>query len=156
MLYSYTAFAERSFAVFETRGDVEEAQEASPEASAVGAPLITHANTGDSSKMKVASRVKQNAMSGLSIILTVISIMVAFSISLITIMGLIGENCAQCREAADAEDGGGLAGRWWRGWAKANDNSGYIGAAIVGGFVVAVIGWYTIKWLSSKRRVQAE
>ena len=33
-------------------------------------------------------------------------------------MGLIGENCGPCKRAAEAEDGGGLAGRWWRGWAK--------------------------------------
>lgn len=43
-----------------------------------------------------------------------------FSISLITIMGLIGEQCGPCAAAAAADDGhgGGLAGRWWRGWAK--------------------------------------
>jgi len=84
------------------------------------------------------TRVKMNVMSGISIILTLMSILVAFSISLITIMGLIGENCSKCRAAAEAEDGGGLAGSWWRGWAKANDNSGYIGAAIVGGFLAIV------------------
>jgi hypothetical protein len=40
------------------------------------------------------------------------------SISLITIMGLIGENCSSCTEAAEDPNGGGLAGSWWRGWAK--------------------------------------
>lgn len=40
------------------------------------------------------------------------------SISLITIMGLIGEQCSQCAAAADAENGGGLAGSWWRAWAR--------------------------------------
>jgi nickel/cobalt transporter (NiCoT) family protein len=44
--------------------------------------------------------------------------MTAISISLITIMGLIGENCGPCTKAAEAEDGGGLAGSWWRGWAR--------------------------------------
>lgn len=39
-------------------------------------------------------------------------------------MGLIGENCRKCREAAEAEDGGGLAGSWWRGWAKASRSFG--------------------------------
>ncbi len=63
-------------------------------------------------------RVKHNAMSNLSILLTVMSIMVAFSISLITTMGLIGDHCTPCQNAANAEDGGGLAGRWWRGWAN--------------------------------------
>jgi hypothetical protein len=42
------------------------------------------------------------------------------SISLIEIMGLIGDNCRPCLEAAEADGGhgGGLAGKWWRGWAK--------------------------------------
>ncbi|CDO71702.1 hypothetical protein BN946_scf184915.g46 [Trametes cinnabarina] len=92
-------------------------------------------------------RVKRNAMSSLSILLTVMSIFVAFSISLITIMGLVGDNCAPCQNAANAPDGGGLAGRWWRGWAKANDNSGYIGAAIVGSFIAVVSVWYGARYL---------
>ncbi|KAG5652879.1 hypothetical protein H0H81_003242 [Sphagnurus paluster] len=95
--------------------------------------------------------VKMNVMSGLSIILTLMSILVAFSISLITIMGLIGDQCRQCRDAAEAEDGGGLAGSWWRGWARAGDNSGYIGAAIVGGFVAIVAGWYATRWVIRTR-----
>ncbi|KAG8849195.1 hypothetical protein FRB96_000902 [Tulasnella sp. 330] len=73
----------------------------------------------DSDQAAFASlRVKQNTMSGLSIVLTLISILVAFSISIITIMGLIGSVCHSCQDAADAPDGGGLAGRWWRAWAK--------------------------------------
>jgi high-affinity nickel-transport protein len=31
-------------------------------------------------------------------------------------MGLIGEKCGPCKEAAEAENGGGLAGSWWRAW----------------------------------------
>lgn len=31
-------------------------------------------------------------------------------------MGLIGDNCKPCQDAANDPDGGGLAGRWWRGW----------------------------------------
>jgi len=82
-------------------------------------------------------------------------------------MALIGENCSSCKKAAEAEDGGGLAGRWWRGWAQvrrflhlrrntililvqANDSSGYIGAAIVGAFVVIVAGWYGVRWCMRK------
>ncbi|KAI0643135.1 NicO-domain-containing protein [Trametes meyenii] len=97
-----------------------------------------------------ALRVKDNAMSNLSILLTIMSILVAFSISLITVMGLIGDNCTACQNAANAEDGGGLAGRWWRGWANANDNSGYIGAAIVGSFIAIVAGWYGAHFLYRK------
>jgi len=33
-------------------------------------------------------------------------------------MGLIGDNCKSCQDAANDPDGGGLAGAWWRGWAK--------------------------------------
>ncbi|KAF9221667.1 NicO-domain-containing protein [Gyrodon lividus] len=91
-------------------------------------------------------RVKRNTMSSLSIILTTMSILLAFSISLIEIMGLIGDNCTKCQAAATAPDGGGLSGQWWRGWAQANDNSGYIGAAIVGAFVMIVSGWYMTRW----------
>lgn len=97
-------------------------------------------------------RVKQNAMSGLSILLTLMSILVAFAISLIEIMGLIGDNCGPCQDAANDPDGGGLAGRWWRGWDAANDNSGYIGAAIVGSFVTIVGIWYGGKYLWRKLR----
>ena len=87
-------------------------------------------------------------------------------------MGLIGENCRSCRSAAEAQDGGGLAGSWWRGWAKvcahlilhvgfnnvafiilkANQNSGYIGAAVVGGFLAIVGGWYTYRWGTRKMK----
>lgn len=78
---------------------------------------------------------KQNTMSGLSIVLTLISIILAFrsvlasfpsvtpltfvhSISIIEIMGLIEGACTSCQDAENAPDGGGLAGRWWRGWAN--------------------------------------
>ncbi|WWC61267.1 uncharacterized protein I303_103848 [Kwoniella dejecticola CBS 10117] len=87
-------------------------------------------------------RVKTATMSNLSIILTLMSIVVALSISLITMMGLIGENCAKCTEAAEDPDGGGLAGSWWRAWFRANDQSGYIGAAIVGCFAAILLGYY--------------
>lgn len=60
-------------------------------------------------------------------------------------MGLIGDNCQPCLRAANDPDGGGLAGSWWRFWASANDNSGYIGAGIVGSFLVAVSGFYATK-----------
>ncbi|KAL7280075.1 hypothetical protein ACG7TL_006490 [Trametes sanguinea] len=101
-------------------------------------------------------RVKRNAMSNLSILLTIMSILVAFSISLITIMGLVGDNCTPCQNAANAPDGGGLAGRWWRGWANANDNSGYIGAAIVGSFIFVVSAWYGVRYLYKKWQARRE
>ncbi|TFK40851.1 high-affinity nickel-transport protein-domain-containing protein [Crucibulum laeve] len=104
------------------------------------------------SRLSRDARVKMNVMSGLSIILTLMSILVAFSISLITIMGLIGENCSACVAAAEAEDGGGLTGRWWRGWAEANEQAGYIGVAIVGAFLAIVVGWYGGRWMMRRWR----
>ncbi|KAG8925170.1 hypothetical protein FRC02_009878 [Tulasnella sp. 418] len=69
-------------------------------------------------------------------------------------MGLIGENCRVCREAAESEDGGGLAGRWWRGWANANEQSGFIGAAIVGCFLLIVSSYYGIRYIRRRRSSQ--
>ncbi|PFH54115.1 hypothetical protein AMATHDRAFT_136484 [Amanita thiersii Skay4041] len=107
-----------------------------------------HVDTTNSGSMPAPldTNRKMNVISTLSIVLTLMSILVAFSISLITIMGLIGEQCSRCTAAAEAEDGGGLAGSWWRAWARANDNSGYIGIAIVGMFVVLAAGWFVCKW----------
>jgi len=93
---------------------------------------------------------KHHAMSNLSIVLTLVSILVAFSISLITIMGLIEDNCTPCHNAA--ENNNGLSGRWWRTWARANDNSGLIGAAIVGVFVGIVASFYLGKWIYRQRQ----
>ncbi|KAJ7288236.1 high-affinity nickel-transport protein-domain-containing protein [Mycena rebaudengoi] len=62
-------------------------------------------------------RVKLNVMSGLSIVLTLMSILVAFSISLITIMGLIGDQCNKCQgllmqlTAAALQEAGGEVGQ---------------------------------------------
>ncbi|KAI0333765.1 NicO-domain-containing protein [Cubamyces sp. BRFM 1775] len=196
MLYSYTGFPDRSFALFErpappmenltesnappspsglashsrTEADLagleelpqnpaspcagvssEDQQALAKDPKKGGFVTIqdTKSSMDDPTRQRVL-RVKQNAMSDLSILLTVMSILVAFSISLITIMGLIGDNCTPCQNAANAPDGGGLAGRWWRGWARANDNSGYIGAAIVGSFVAVVSGWYGVRFLYRK------
>jgi high-affinity nickel-transport protein len=78
MLFSYVAFAERSFNLFEVRqtSAADRADHALP-ALSVESP----ANKGAeeiNAEMQVALRVKQNAMSGLSIILTAMSILVAF------------------------------------------------------------------------------
>ncbi|KAK0201807.1 NicO-domain-containing protein [Desarmillaria ectypa] len=175
MLYSYSGFPEHSFVLFEKQRCSLPLEEAIPEsptvqtqrasspkllgnASAIEAesqivfPALEAGNKLVLSQQARNMRVKMNMMSGLSIVLTLMSILVAFSISLITIMGLIGENCTSCQEAAESENGGGLAGKWWRGWEKANDNSGYIGAAIVGAFVIVVAGWYGGHWAIRKNK----
>lgn len=37
---------------------------------------------------------------------------------------------------------------------KANDQSGYIGAAIVGGFLLLVVGWYGGQWAAKKLKAK--
>ncbi|KAJ7695647.1 high-affinity nickel-transport protein-domain-containing protein [Mycena rosella] len=175
MLYSYSGFPERTWAILDrkhgddkperfpapvekpsvqdpsfTGNDPERTLPLADASSSAGTERPVHPRADD--QLTRDLQVKLNVMSGLSIVLTLMSILVAFSISLITIMGLIGEQCAQCKQAASAADGGGLAGSWWRGWAKANDNSGYIGAAIVGAFVGVVACWYASRRLLFARQ----
>ncbi|CAK5269908.1 unnamed protein product [Mycena citricolor] len=146
MLYSYSGFPEHSWALFEPSVTESETVSGPPR-------LDDKAPEPDVAQLTRDQRVKMNVMSKLSIVLTIMSILVAFSISLITIMGLIGDQCTPCQRAANAPDGGGLAGKWWRGWANANDNSGYIGAAIVGGFVFLVAFWYLVRHLRLRGQV---
>jgi len=73
MLYSYTGFPERRFALFVKRGELGLS-------SLPGeTPLVEHEPDLDEDRPeKIETRVKMNAMSGLSIILTLMSILVAF------------------------------------------------------------------------------
>ncbi|ODO03363.1 high-affinity nickel-transporter [Cryptococcus wingfieldii CBS 7118] len=128
------------------------ARDGGVEEEGIGGP----SNFAEGAENERVIQAKANTMSSLSIILTLLSILVALSISLIEIMGLIGDNCTQCQEAADDPDGGGLAGSWWRAWARANDQSGYIGAAIVGCFVAILVGFYGAKWGAKKWKVRQE
>ncbi|KAF8919042.1 high-affinity nickel-transport protein-domain-containing protein [Mucidula mucida] len=163
MLYSYSGFPEDSFVIFEKLVSLPEDETAcatvlpSTSVSAAEAEMEEPTKGPHDLQDKArALKVKLNMMSGLSIVLTLMSIFVAFSISLITIMGLIGENCGKCQEAVEAENGGGLSGSWWRAWARANDNSGYIGAAIVGSFIIIVAGWYGGRWVARKYHRRSE
>ncbi|KAF9565754.1 NicO-domain-containing protein [Agrocybe pediades] len=181
MLYSYTGFADKSLLIFSRKDKATpEAQlpqdvldekpspvnePTQPLCSALEDPekrdieAATAATTPQGRKedetIERDTRVKMNVMSGLSIVLTLMSILVAFSISLITIMGLIGEQCGSCVAAAEADDGhgGGLAGSWWRGWANANDKSGFIGVAIVGVFLLIVLLWFGVGW--ARRKIES-
>ncbi|KAI6114220.1 NicO-domain-containing protein [Pisolithus sp. B1] len=122
---------------------------------------ITHSSptAGDLCRPRVAGEgyhvacAKRHTLSNLSILLTSMSILLAFSIAIIEIMGLIGQVCASCQRTASAADGGGLAGKWWRAWQRANDNSGYIGAAVVGVFLLVVIGWFSVKRITKTRQI---
>ncbi|KAF8133766.1 NicO-domain-containing protein [Boletus edulis] len=161
MLYSYTDFSDHSWRIFEPRARTGDGRSVNPaEAMAVEAATTNEAVPvdrcpnaveterktagSDAARQELGDRrmlVERSAMSELSITLTAMSILLAFSMSLIEIMGLIGANCGTCQAAASAS-GGGLAGQWWRAWAEANNNFGYIGAGIVGTFVVIVSCWY--------------
>lgn len=96
--------------------DLEKASQAEDEEEPAISPLIQPA--------------KAQLYSELSIVLTIISILVAFAISIIEFMGIALEKCAVC--AAAAANSSGLDGKWWRFWQACNDSSGYIGAGIVG------------------------
>jgi hypothetical protein len=86
---------------------------------------------------------KAELYSELSIALTLISILVAFAISLIEFMGIALEKCAKCADAA--ENSNGLDGKWWRFWGSCNDSSGYIGAGIVGVMLLCTVAFVLMR-----------
>ncbi|BGP56763.1 hypothetical protein JCM8202v2_004393 [Rhodotorula sphaerocarpa] len=90
-------------------------------------------------RAKMLPQTDQDKLVNISVVLTIISIIVALVISITEFMGLALEKCASCSEAADNDSG--LSGSWWRFWRAINDNSGYIGAGVVGMFVAVFVGW---------------
>ncbi|KAI6041400.1 NicO-domain-containing protein [Pisolithus marmoratus] len=181
MLYSYTGFAEHSWRIFERTIPAEEEEDGSvscdPDVDANGTldqtrqERITHSTQLEGTSANVIAgvsasaegdgenvarkddRAKRHTLSNLSVLLTSMSILLAFCISIIEVMGLIGQECARCQQAASATDGGGLVGKWWRAWQRANDNSGYIGAAVAGAFLLIVIGWFGVKRITKTWRI---
>ncbi|WFC94476.1 hypothetical protein MBRA1_001106 [Malassezia brasiliensis] len=93
-----------------------------------------------------------------TLFLTLLSIIIAFAVSIIEILGLIGSECSQCSAAADRQaetHDGGLAGRWWLWWRWCNDNFGWIGIGITGAFFLAVgIALGVTIYLSKRRSVR--
>ncbi|WFD19379.1 hypothetical protein MCAP1_001609 [Malassezia caprae] len=90
-----------------------------------------------------------------SMVLTLLSILAAFTIAIIEILGLIGDHCTQCSDAADRQEAsgdGGLAGRWWLWWRWCNDYFGYIGVGITGIFVICMIVALIVTVHYAKRR----
>ncbi|PWN21908.1 hypothetical protein BCV69DRAFT_281815 [Microstroma glucosiphilum] len=104
-------------------------------------------------------RTLSDSAQALSHLLTLLSIILAFAISIIVLMGLIASECPACARSLELHqeplteevspgsgqerivNDGGLAGRWWAFWDGANEQSGFIGAGIVACFVVVVAGW---------------
>lgn len=133
----------------ETDSRAEKAEE--PQAAA----LEAQTNNNDSTSPDSLLASLDESASRLSLVLTFLSILIAFAIGFIVLLGLIGDQCSRCSQAADrqAENGnGGLEGRWWLAWRRANDNSGYVGAAIVGLFAAAVVGYFSIRWLRRRNK----
>jgi high-affinity nickel-transport protein len=73
MLYSYTGFPERKFALF-----VKRVESGLPNSPGEAPPVEPAPNVDEDRPEKIDMRVKMNAMSGLSIVLTLMSILVAF------------------------------------------------------------------------------
>lgn len=114
-------------------------------------------NNKDLSKPKLL--VSSSTFSSLSLLLTLLSILLAFSIGAIVLLGLIGESCKRCSRAADKQDesgNGGLEGRFWLAWRNANDQSGLVGAGIVGTFALILIGYVTFKVGRKKLRARRQ
>ncbi|KAK0535209.1 hypothetical protein OC835_002448 [Tilletia horrida] len=80
----------------------------------------------------------------ISFYLTLLSVILAFAICIIEVFGIAAEQCASCADAAAVEPSSerSLNGRWWAFWAAASDHLGYIGAGIVGLFVVVTAAWW--------------
>ncbi|CAO1637372.1 unnamed protein product [Sympodiomycopsis kandeliae] len=98
----------------------------------------------------------------LSLVLTLLSICIAFIISIIVIMSLLAENCKSCARSLELhqepENGnnGGLAGRWWNFWSVLGEQSGYIGAGIVALFLFALVIWWSVAWVQNRRHRKTE
>ncbi|KAI6027496.1 NicO-domain-containing protein [Pisolithus microcarpus] len=129
MLYSYSGFTEHSWKIFERTtpaNEVEDGERITHSArqhagTSVIAGVSTGAEEGDKDVARekdLVARTKRQTLSNLSILLTSMSILLAFSIAIIEVMGLISQECARCQQAASAADGGGLAGKWWRAWQR--------------------------------------
>ncbi|KAF8319701.1 hypothetical protein DL93DRAFT_110327 [Clavulina sp. PMI_390] len=168
MLYSYSGFSQRGWSLVEKKGgpleiqeeagdiaggdsaDLRETDPGSPSSKCLELPRPEVETTMLPQEVRERLESKQHTMSSLSIILTLLSIIVAFSISLITIMGLLSQYCGSCARAAQNDPG--LSGRWWRFWGTVNDNYGYVGAGIVGVFLFIVSGFYLARHLQRKWR----
>lgn len=58
------------------------------------------------------------------------------------------EKCQSCAEAAQSDVG--LSGNWWRFWQVLNDNSGYVGAGIVGVMISCIAIYFA--WNKYRRK----
>ncbi|GAA5889178.1 hypothetical protein JCM8208_007793 [Rhodotorula glutinis] len=104
-------------------------------------------------RARMLPRASEDKLLNISVVLTVISVVVALLISITEFMGLAVEKCASCAEAAENDPG--LSGRWWRFWTSVNDNSQFLGVGVIGVFVVAFGGWAAVHFVSRRRARRA-
>ncbi|KPV72424.1 uncharacterized protein RHOBADRAFT_55890 [Rhodotorula graminis WP1] len=104
-------------------------------------------------RARMPPQADEDKLLNISVVLTVISIVVALLISITEFMGLAVEKCASCAEAAENDPG--LSGRWWRFWSNVNDNSQFLGVGVIGVFVVAFGGWAAVHFVSRRRARRA-
>ncbi|KAK4051698.1 hypothetical protein OIO90_004648 [Microbotryomycetes sp. JL221] len=104
------------------------------------------------SKAYSLPQANQDKLLKIQIVLTVMSILIAFLISWVQFMSLALEKCTSCADAAENDPG--LSGRWWRFWAELGDDSTYIGAGVVALFVIVFGTWLAVhewrKWQARK------
>ncbi|CAD6929737.1 unnamed protein product [Tilletia controversa] len=89
-------------------------------------------------------KIYQGAAPMISFYLTLLSVLLAFSICIIEVFSIVAEQCKSCAAAASVEPPSerSLRGRWWAFWSAASDQLGYIGAGIVGVFVLITLSWW--------------
>ncbi|SDA01524.1 BZ3500_MvSof-1268-A1-R1_Chr10-1g02752 [Microbotryum saponariae] len=104
----------------------------------------------ESVELGVLRTADEEGLLRISTVLTILSIVLALLISITEFMGLALEKCTACAQAAETSPN--LDGRWWRFWATANDNSGYLGAGVVALFIVVFTSWYFVTRGLRKRR----
>ncbi|GAA6048554.1 hypothetical protein JCM3770_006550 [Rhodotorula araucariae] len=100
-------------------------------------------------RARMLPQANEDKLVNISVVLTVISIVVALLISVTEFMGLALEKCGSCADAAENDPG--LSGRWWRFWAAVNDNSGYLGAGVVALFALVFGGWAVVHFVGRAR-----
>ncbi|GAA5980144.1 hypothetical protein JCM5350_001778 [Sporobolomyces pararoseus] len=108
----------------------------------------------DEKEMRLIMAQDQDKLLSMSVVLTVISIVVALLISITEFMGLALEECSKCSDAAENDPG--LSGQWWRFWQAINDNSGYLGAGVVGIFISIFGGWAIMTWWKKRKTKKQE
>ncbi|KAE8271421.1 hypothetical protein A4X09_0g911 [Tilletia walkeri] len=141
---------------------VSEAQDDVPPTSDIidGPPTTVQAVPGPPTRIdpEPFDHISHGAAPLISFYLTLLSVLLAFSICIIEVFGIVAEQCKSCAAAASVEPDSQrtLSGRWWAFWSAASDQLGYIGAGIVGVFILIMFSWWLGKRLYKWRLRRSE